>query len=195
VGIKDTSKDPNGTPFDVNKIVGDWVDGFFKSIFGVQTVEGIKSDWKKYSRIYQAAANILYSFQSIGYSILGALEVVGSWTAKIGNALNKWRVVGEKAYGWMNPNVDFQNRFFTTLQQTQEVVSQIDQVASEVLSVQETITQLSKNKDELFKSVGEATDGKKSADKPEAEQVKTAEEQAKAASKSPAITDSDQVKP
>lgn len=195
LGLKDTSVDPAGTPFNVGKIVGDWTEAFFKATFGVATVDGIKADWKKYSRIYQAAAQIGYSIQSIGHSILGALEVVGSQVAKIGNALQKFRLVGERAYSWMNPTPFFQNRFFTVLQSSQEVVSQIDQVASEVLSVQETITQLGKNKDDLVKSLGQEENSKQATATPEAENIRKAAADAKADSKSPNIPDTSIPKP
>jgi Collagen triple helix repeat (20 copies) len=195
LGIKDTSTDPAGTPFNVGKLVSTWTDTYFKSIFGVAQVEGMKAEWKRYSRIYQAAAQVMYSIQSIGQSILGALEVVGSHVAKIGNAMQKFRLVGEKAYSWMNPQPGFQNRFFTVLQGTQEVVSQIDQVASTVLSTQESITQMGKNKDDLVKSMSEDPAGKKADAVPEASLVKAAEELAKSVSKSPDIPDSAQVKP
>jgi hypothetical protein len=195
IGIKDTSQDPNGSPLNVGKIVTDWTETFFKQIFGVATVNGIKADWKKYSRIYQAAAQVMYSIQSIGHSILGALEVVGSHVAKIGNALQKFRVVSEKAYSWMNPQPFFQNRFFTGLTATQEVVSQVDQVASEVLSVRETITQLTKQTEDLSKSISEAPDGKVGAGTPEAATIKAGQDAATTASKSPAIPDSAIPKP
>lgn len=138
VGIKD--KDDN--PLDISSIVGTNLDNLFKAVLGVETVDGIKTEWKKYSRIYQAAANIIWSLQSIGYSILSALEIIGSWIAWIGNALKKWGTVGEKAYRWMNPEVNFQNRFFTAIDTAENIVSNIDNVASEVLSIQETINQL-----------------------------------------------------
>jgi hypothetical protein len=195
LGLKDTSVDPAGTPFNVGKIVGDWTETFFKSVFGVATVNGIKADWKKYSRIYQAAAQVVYSVQSIGHSILGALEIVGSHVAKIGNALQKFRVVSEKAYSWMNPTSSFQNRFLTGLTQTQEVVSQIDQVSSEVLSVQENIVQMGKLKEELVKSTGQEPDSKQAAATPEAVKVKEAAAKAKTASVSPVITEESIQKP
>jgi Collagen triple helix repeat (20 copies) len=195
LGLKDTSTDPAGQPLNVGKIVQDYTEGFFKGIFGVATVNGIKADWKKYSRIYQAAAQVMYSVQSIGHSILGALEVVGSHVSKIGNALQKFRVVGEKAYAWMNPTPSFQNRFFTGLQATQEVVSQVDQVASETLSIQQTITELGKNKDDLVKSLGQTTDSKQATATPEAAGIKKAADEAKAASKSPAIPETAIPKP
>jgi hypothetical protein len=195
LGLKDTSVDPAGTPFNVGKIVGDWTETFFKSVFGVATVNGIKADWKKYSRIYQATAQVINSVQSIGHSILGALEVVGSHVAKIGNAVQKFRLVGEKAYSWMNPTPSFQNRFLTGLTQTQEVVSQIDQVSSEVLSVQENITQMGKLKEELDKSLKQENSSKQASATPEAEKEKLAAAAAKAASKSPAIPETAITKP
>jgi Collagen triple helix repeat (20 copies) len=195
LGLKDTSQDPAGTPFNVGKIVGDWTEGFFKSVFGVATVNGIKADWKKYNRVYQAAAQVVNSGQSIGHSILGALEVVDSHVAKIGNALQKFRVVSDKAYSWMNPTPSFQNRFFTGLQATQEVVSQIDQVSSEVISVQENITQMGKLKEELDKSLKEETGSTQAAAIPEATATKDAAAAVKVASKSPVIPETAITKP
>jgi hypothetical protein len=195
LGIKDTSKDPAGTPIDVGQVVGQWTEGFAKLIIGAETVNGIKSDWKKYSRIYQAAANVIYSLQSISNSILGALEVVGSHVAKIGNALQRFRSVGEKAYSWMNPQPFFQNRFTNGLQQAQEIVSGIDQAASSIVSAQESLNQLNTQTEELKKSIGEDPAGKKAGAQPEAAQVKAAEDAAKIASKSPDIPESARVKP
>lgn len=195
LGLKDTSTDPAGTPFNVGQIVEQFVESFFKTIFGVATVDGIKADWKKYSRVYQAAAQMVYSLQSISSSILGALEVVNSNTSKIGNALQKFRAVGERAYAWMNPQASFQNRFTNAAQQATEIISSIDQVSSSILSTQQTLSELSKQKDELAKSIGEDPAGKKVDPQPEAAQIKAAAEAAKIASKTPEIPESAQTKP
>jgi hypothetical protein len=97
---------------------------------GIETVNGIKAEWKRLNRIYQAAANIVWSIQSITYSILESLETVGQWVAQIGNAARKYGVFVEKAYGWMNPNVNFtQNRFFNALNKTQEAVESVDKLS------------------------------------------------------------------
>jgi hypothetical protein len=195
LGIKDTSTDPAGVPWDVGKIVDQWLEGFFKGVFGVEVVDGIKADWKKYNRVYQAAANIIFSLQSLSHSILGALEVVGSHVSKIGNALQKFRAVGERAYGWMNPQPSFQNRFLTGMQSITEVVSQVDQAASSVVSAQETLAQLGTQKQELEKSISEDPQGKKADPQPEAADTKAAATAAKLASKSPDISETDQRKP
>lgn len=191
VGIKD--KDNN--PLDINKIVGTTVENLFKAVLGVETVDGIKTEWKKYNRIYQAASNIVNSFQSIGYSILGAAEVLGNWIAAIGNALKAGGVLGENVYKWMNPQVDFQNRFFTTINNIENVVSNIDQVAQETLSIQETVGQLGTQKQDLDKALAQVDGSRQTAGTPEAAKVATAATVQKTASSSPAIASSDTVKP
>lgn len=148
-------KNSEGQEIDVNQWVGRQVEAFFESMFGVETVDGIQDAWKRWNRIYQAAANIVFSIQSIGYSILEALEVVGNYVAKIGNAARKAGTVLENAYGWMNPNLNFMNgRFFGWINGTQEVVEAVDNVASEALNIKETVSELKKQSTELSNAVG-----------------------------------------
>ncbi|ALF53819.1 hypothetical protein ACX27_14735 [Nostoc piscinale CENA21] len=188
IGIKDAE----GNPIDVNAVFGGAIDELAKALIGVETWQGMKAEWKKWNRIYQAAANILNAVQSIGYSILSALEVVGSWVASIGNALRKWGEVGERAYRWMNPTPNFQNKFFTTLENVENVVSQVDTVASEVLSVQENINQIGEQKEQFTKALGEESGSKQGTESPEATQVKAAFDISKLVSATGlAITDED----
>jgi hypothetical protein len=191
LGLKDTSVDPAGTPFNVGKIVGDWTETFFKSVFGVATVNGIKADWTKYSRIYQAAANLFGSIQSIGYSIISAVEIVGNRVARIGNALQRWRVVSDKAYQWMNPNTDFHNPFFTSLEKMQAAASSVDQIAASVLSTQESIKGLTDTKAALDKSLSEKPEATKAPEEPKATVTTEAEKTSKTDSESPEIESTD----
>jgi hypothetical protein len=180
--IGEMQEDGTAQPYDVGEIVGKWTENFFKGLFGADNYENMKATWRKYSRIYQAAANLLMAFQSIGHSILGALEVIGNWIAHIGNSLKKWGTIGEKAFKWMNPQVNFQNRFFTFLEKTEEVVSQVDQVASEVLDAQQTVAQIATLKKELDDSIAEVDGSKKGKDVPEAATVAKVELEGKAIS-------------
>jgi methyl-accepting chemotaxis protein len=157
-------KDIDGRPYDVSAWVGQKFEAMAKSLLGVSNVNGIKQGWAKYSRIYQAAANIVWSIQSIMYSIQDVLEVVGEWIARIGNALRKDGVVRENAFGWMNESL-VQNRpgplgglqrVLDGLEEAEDVVSQVDQVASEVLSIQETLTELEKQREEFRTALEEA---------------------------------------
>lgn len=184
-------RDENNQPIDITQELGQNFENFFAGMIGQNNVDGIKETWKKYNRIYQAAANIMWSIQSIGYSILGAMEIIGNWIAAIGNALKKFGVVGELAYRWMNPQVNFQNRFFTILNTTEEVISQVDAVAGETLSIQETVTNLGKQRTDFDKAVeeglGPAT--------PENKAIRDAAAASKTSSVTPPISTSDLSKP
>ncbi|PHM11637.1 hypothetical protein [Nostoc sp. 'Peltigera malacea cyanobiont' DB3992] len=188
IGIKDAE----GSPLEIGEVLGHQFDSLAKTVIGESEWGGIKAEYKKWNRIYQAAANLMNSIQSIGASILSALEVIGSWVASIGNGLRKWGEVGDKAYRWMNPTPNFQNKFFTALENTENVVSQIDSVASEVLSIEETVTQISTQKAELLKALGEEPSGKQGTAPPEATKVKAAADASKVVSATGlAISDSD----
>jgi hypothetical protein len=190
-GIKDDEKNP----LDIGAILGKQTEAYAKSVLGVATVDGIKAEWKKYSRIYQAASNLLFSLQSIGQSILGALEMVGSMVAKIGNALQKFGVISEKAFGWMNQSPNYQNRFFTTIEKVEEVTSNIDSIAGEVLSVQDTITQIGTQKKELEDATKQTEGSKQGKEAPEAATVKAMQDKAKTDSKPPTIPVTAESKP
>lgn len=152
-------EDADGNSLDVGQIVSKWTDGFFKSIFGVETVNGIKDAWKKFNRIYQAAANIINTLQSITFSILEAIETVGNYVAKIGNAARKFGTFAENAYNWMNPNMNFRdNRFFNALYKTEDAVESIAVVTSELVSVGEQSAELAKQTADFQKSVSDGVE-------------------------------------
>ncbi|MEH2342535.1 MAG: hypothetical protein V7K22_12920 [Nostoc sp.] len=183
IGIKDAE----GSPLEIGEVLGHQFDSLAKTVIGESEWGGIKAEYKKWNRIYQAAANLMNSIQSIGYSILSALEVIGSWIASIGNALRKWGEVGDNAYRWMNPTPNFQNKFFTALETTENVVSQIDSVASEVLSVQETVGQIGEQKSIIEKALREDDTSKQGTAPPEATKVKASAEEAKTKSTTPEL--------
>ena len=188
-------KDAEGNALNLSDILGKQIDELAQGVLGVTAWAGIKAEWKRLNRIYQAAANLLWSLQSIGQSIINAVEVVGGWVASIGNALRKFGTIGEKAFGWMNQSPNFDNKFFTGLENAQNVISQIDSVASEVLSVQQTVIQIGEQKKELEKALGEVGDAKQGTPPPEAAKQKEAGEAAKTASVTPAIPLESQTKP
>jgi len=103
----------------------------------------------------------LNAVQSIGSSTLNALEVIGGWNAKVGNALKKWGVVSEKAYEYFNPTPNFQNKFFTRLEKAENLVSQLGSISSETLSVKENVKQIFELKDDLRKNLKDEDENKK----------------------------------
>lgn len=186
-----------GQPLEVGSIVAKYTDSFFKSIFGVEQVDGFKAAWKKYNRIYQAAANVISSVQSLVYSVQAILEVIGQNVSKIGNALKAWGAVSDRAYGWMSENssktgiLGAFDRVRDKTQAIEEITSNIDGVASEVLGARETLAEFEKQTEELRKLQAEGVP------KPQIENIpiKQLQEAQKAVSVSPTISSSDLVKP
>ncbi|QKD80774.1 hypothetical protein HPC62_00025 [Thermoleptolyngbya sichuanensis A183] len=145
----DFLKNSDGEKISTSEWVGNAIEDFFKSVLGDETVEEIKLKYQKFNRIYQATANLLNAFQSITWSILEALEVLGQWIAKIGNALKKYGVVFERAYAWMNPTPDFHNKLFTKLERAENLVNSLVQVTSSIQEVDESIQYFNQARTEL----------------------------------------------
>lgn len=157
IGIQKIDEDGNEEAYDIQEIVNGWVDSFGKQAFGVQEWAGIKAEWKAFNRIYQAASNILNSLRSITFAMVEMLENIANYTGRIGNALRKSGTVLSSAFGWMNPNANYSNnRFFNALNNTQEAVEAVDEIASSVLSIQQTSAELANQKSEFEKAIGDA---------------------------------------
>ncbi len=187
IGIKDSE----GNQLDINKIVGKSVENTIKGAIGAQNYTELTTNWKKANRIYQAGANLINNVQSLRYSITGALETIAGMNGKVANALKKYGVLGDNAYPWMNPSPNFDNKFMRGLETTQNAVSNIDSIASEVLSAQQTVEEIGKQKTELEKAVKDGTE-KAGVDNTQQKEKATA---AKTASKSPDVNPIDLVKP
>src|SRR6476469_1160378 len=191
-------KDLEGNPLDIGSILGKSFDETMQQAFGVTEWEGIKTEYKKYNRIYQSGANLLSSFQSIAYNIQESQNVIGSWIAQIGNGLKRDGGASEKAWRWCNERPDFKNPFFNAmerLENLEDVTSQIDQVAGNILSVQQTATEIVKQKDELDKAISELNPNKQAVKPAEAVAVSAEATRQKLTSQSPAIAVNDQQKP
>ena len=179
---------PGGESLDLNEMANKWTEGFIKGIVGEDNYNNALTAWRKWMRVLTAAANIVSAVQSIGYSILGALEVVGTWVSWVGNALRAWSVVAENAYPRMSEQPKFMNRALNALETVETTTSALDQVASETLSVQETVGTFNTLKTELTNSLGEAPGSPtRTTPVPDAQQQAAKELASKTASQSPPI--------
>jgi hypothetical protein len=152
-------EDAEGNPFDVGSVVGEWTEGFFNNLLGEETVDNIQATWAKWNRIYQAASNLLYSIQSMFYSMAEILEVISNYVGKIGNALMKSGTILQNSFNWMNTNANFtDNRFFKFLQRTQDGVEIVEQIFSEVVSIQETAVEFQEQSEQFSKEFGKEED-------------------------------------
>jgi hypothetical protein len=150
-------KDKDGNGLNLNKLLDKTIEDMLKSVLGVDTLEGMKKEWKALSRIYQAGSNIIYAFQNIAWSILNALDIIGSWNAQIGNALKKYGVVGHNAFAWLNPAPNFHNKFFTAVTNALNIVSNLDFVAQSIIQGRDAVDQITKQSEEFSKDFTDLT--------------------------------------
>jgi flagellin-like hook-associated protein FlgL len=170
---------------DVNELVGGAFNDLMKGALGEEVWNGTKSTWLKANRVLSSASSIVTTIRSIGDSQRAVAEWTAENTGKIGNALKKWGVVGEKAYGWMPEKVTaktaFQKKiddFRGGVENLDEAASSLSSVASEVVNIQDEAKQIKEQWTEFDKNVKEA----KSAIRPDNDAVKAVATAAKTAS-------------
>jgi hypothetical protein len=178
IGLKDDS----GQPFDIGSIINSTVENFVKSIVGAENYAAISTAWQMANRIYQSTTNVLNQLMNVNAVITNALEIIGGYTGKIGNALRIWGIAGEKAYSWMNPQPNFDNKWITQLQKLQEGANTVAMVAQIPVDTVNAISELNNSTTELVKAIKQEPETKDGIDPGEAAKVKAERETAKAAS-------------
>jgi hypothetical protein len=188
----------NDEQIDVGKIVSQSFDNAAKSVFGVTTWEGMKTEYKQWNRVYQTGANVLFDIRGLFDSARSIQEMSAENIGKIGNALKKNGTVNEGAYRWMPERVNHTtavqrkwDRVAETGEGIEQAASVLDSVSGSITSTLDGITQFNENKKEFDKAVKEAAP----RDRPDNEPVKASAEASKEASQPPAINPSDLVKP
>ena len=185
IGIKDSE----GSPIDINEQLGKQVNTFMESILGAEVWAGTKTSWNKASSIISSATNIMYTVRSMFDSGREILEWTAENTGKIGNALKKYRIVGEDAYKWMPERVTVQNRFTQKIDRIREGTDSLDDAASsltgvlgEVQSIQQEYADLQEQKQRFDANIKDLTPKTREENKPVADAVTAA----RTASKAPA---------
>ncbi|PSR15901.1 hypothetical protein C8255_20675 [filamentous cyanobacterium CCP3] len=141
--------DEEGNPLDVNGWFGTQANNFFENLFGAERWHGINETWNKANTVIRSASNIVWTLRSIHDGTQEVLEWTAENTGKIGNALKKWGVVGERAYPWMSERVKAQDKWrrkfgkiLDGLEQAEDTASSYAMVISEVSELQQEIGEL-----------------------------------------------------
>jgi hypothetical protein len=166
-------KDSEGEDIDVSEYLQNGIDSIAKTVLGVTTWEVMKKEWKRYNRIYQAAANIINSVTSIYYSLFSVLEVLGNRISKIGNALRWYGVVADKAYSWMNQNNVFNNPVLVGLEKANDTADSLEMVTGDVLNVKQQSKEIKDNKTEFLKAIKNDEDKEDKKEDSEINKIKT----------------------
>jgi hypothetical protein len=187
IGIKDET----GGAIDVSQVLGGLTENFIKSIVGEETYNDTKKKWAAFNRIVQSTSQIIWTVRSMADSTGEIIEWAAENTGKIGNALKRFGVVGERAYKWMPERVRRQDAWTRKLDRVREGVESLDDAASsltgalgEVRSIQEEFGELNEQKQNLATALKDGA----SLVRPDNEPVKQAADAAKTASGSPDLT-------
>lgn len=184
-------KDENGDPLDINATIGNSVTNFLKSIVGNELWNAANEQFKKLNAVYTASVNVLDNVTNMMDTLANGMEVIGRYNAKIGNALKRGGQVLDNAYEWMDDNINIHfgrlgklEKVIEGLNTVQDISSDFEEVTSNVVEFQETLSQLEQSKQEFKDTLKDNEDAKKED-----------EETQKEESKPPTIEDSDLVKP
>lgn len=153
-------KDENGSALDINAEIGRQVNNLMSTILGAETWAGTKENWNKANRIISSANQIMWTVRSIADSGREVTEWIANNTGKIGNALKRFRVVGENAYPHLAENVSHQNAWMLKVQTYREGVDTLDDAASslqgvlgEVQNIQQEAQELTEQKQRFDASI------------------------------------------
>lgn len=191
VGIKDE----RDNPLDVNEIVGNSVENFIKSVVGEEVYENTATFWQKSNRMLNAASNIVWTIRSINDASQEVMEWTAENTGKIGNALKKYGVVGERSYPWMAERVRAQDGYrrklgkvFDGLESAENVANSLSQVTSNVREIQDEVSELGEARQRFTEAVSDLAPEETSTASPENQAIATADLGAAAASQGPDVT-------
>lgn len=143
-------KDENNSPLDINAELGRQVNNFMSQLLGADVWTGTKLNWTKASAILSSANQIIWTVRSIADSGREVTEWIANNTGKIGNALKRFRVVGENAYPHMAENVSHQNAWMLKVQRYREGLDTLDDAASSLQGVLGEVQNIQQEAGELM---------------------------------------------
>ena len=184
-------KKEDGSTFDLASIINGTIENLVKQAIGANNYAELSANWANAVRVYQATANVFNSITNLANTVISSLEVIGGQQGKIGNALRIWGVVSEKAYSWMNPQPNYENRFFKFLEKTQATASTVSMVAQVPIDIGSAISEVNSQREEFSKSLKQDDSVKPGTPSLEAIKVKEVQDTAKAASASTEISQED----
>jgi hypothetical protein len=156
-------KDENGGALDINGEIGSQVNNLMSTILGADTWAGTKLAWHRANAILSSANQIMWTVRSIADSAREVTEWIANNTGKIGNALKRFRVVGENAYPHMAENVTHQNAWMLKVQRYREGVDTLDDAATsfqgvlgEVQNIQQEAGELTEQKQRFDAAIASA---------------------------------------
>jgi len=145
VGIEDEE----GNAIDVYSWFTGSIESLLVAMFGQELVNDARVTWQKANSIIRSASMIIWTMRGILDATQDLMEWVAENTGKIGNALKRFGVVGEKAYPWMSERAQARNRIRSrfekvsgALENAEDKASSFSMATGSILEIQDETDQL-----------------------------------------------------
>lgn len=142
-------KNEEGEQISVTEVVGKSVANFIKGIIGEDVYNNTREAYLKLNRIVSTASMTIWTIRNIGDSTQDLLEWTAQNTGKIGNALKRFGVVGERAYPWMSENAQARNRFRARFDKVTDQLENAENFASSFATGTSNILEITQETQEL----------------------------------------------
>lgn len=142
-------RDELGNQLDINELVGDSVQSFFERVLGEENYSNLSQRWLKANRILSSASMIVYTIRGLHDTSKDILEWTAENTGKIGNALKRWGVVGERAYPWMSERMRSQDAYRRKFERVTEGLESLEDTASSLATVSGNVREIQEEYVEL----------------------------------------------
>lgn len=153
LGLPTESED--GSPLDLATTINKYVETWIKGAIGAKNYKLMALELMRINRIYQSGANIFSSTASALDSFRSVTADGFARIGQIGNALRRNGVVRDDAYSPMPEKITIKptrleraNRVAQGLETLSTAISAIESIASDVISIQEEVTEIKKNQKE-----------------------------------------------
>lgn len=148
-----------GQPINLGEKIQQGFENWVKGAIGTENYAVMKKELIKVNRIYQSAANVMTEVQNITNNLQNLTQMATNNTGKIGNALMRFGVVGDKAYAWMSENADRRTSWWgkasDVLETGQQAASNFEQAAQSVLEIGQSVEQAKVHAREFEKMVND----------------------------------------
>ncbi|NES22076.1 MAG: collagen-like protein [Symploca sp. SIO3E6] len=159
-------KDEDGSPHDVNEIIGQSVTSFLEGILGKSVWQGLVEKWNLANTALTTGANIIYSVRGIMDSVGAITEMSAERIGVVGNALKKYRVISENAFPNMSEQVNGQSAIMNRLQNLDDAAGALGSVLGEVTNIATEVNELNEQRKKFKEDIEALEPDPEPANKP-----------------------------
>lgn len=152
-------KDKDNNQIGISQAIGTSFQNMIKGIIGNDNWTALNATWVNANRTYQAGINLLSNVQSIIDSTAAVAELTNNRLGTFMNAVRNAGGVRENAYGAQSENVTRFNAYLERMQNLEQGVSNLASITGNIVSVQQSVTELKTNRTEFENALKDKPQG------------------------------------